>query len=407
MNNVVLAWKNIWRNPLRSGVVTAAVTLGLFSGVFSVAFMNGMGIQTVSAVISRQTAHIQLHDRAFAAEPLPARVLPDADSVVAALQSWSCVQSVAPRLSVTAMATTAKTAVGVTVKGVDVEAEKKISLIYQDIVDGGYFTSSRKNSAVIGKKLADRLGLKIKSKLVITTQAADGELTGGAFRVAGIFTTNNSTFDGTVVFVNKQDAARLIGLPGQAVHEVAVLLDDKSHVDSVATLCRTFFPHSVVQTWSELVPEVGMIESMMGQMMYIFVFVILIALSFGIVNTMLMAVLERKREFGMLMAVGMSSGRIFMMVLVETIMLSLTGGSIGMAFGGLTVLITAKSGINLGAFGEGLKAMGYNPMVYPFIDAVLFAGISCMVMIVAVAAALYPAAKAIGLNPADAVRCDT
>jgi len=407
MKLVTLSWKNIWRNPLRSGIVTAAVAFGLMSGVFSVAFMNGMGIQSVSAVISRQTAHIQLHDSAFVTEPLPGRLLQPADSVIAMAKSFTAVKAVASRISVTAMATSAKTAVGVTVKGVIPEDERRISKLPDDIVEGTYFGVTRKNCAVIGRKLADKLGIRLNSKIVLTTQDINGELTGGAFKVVGIFETINSMFDESTVFVKKKDVAGLIGVPAEDVHEVALLCTRKQVVDSVAGVLQSAFPAVSVQTWNEIVPEIGMMESLMNQMSVVFVLVILIALSFGIVNTMLMAVLERRREFGMLMAVGMSSGRIFSMVLIETVMLSLSGGVIGMATGGLVVLMTNKTGVNLGMLGTGLKAIGYDPMVYPFIGTFLFSGISGMVVATAILAALYPALKAVALNPADAVRSDT
>lgn len=150
-----------------------------------------------------------------------------------------------------------------------------------------------------------------------------------------------------------------------------------------------------------------MVKSLMLQMMYLFVMIIMLALMFGIVNTMLMVVLERRREFGMLMAVGLSRRRVFTMVLFETVTLAVTGGIAGMLLGAGSIAITRKTGIDLSALGEGLAAMGYSPMVYPAIDFSFFMLLTVMVIVAGILAAVYPAFKALALDPAAAVRSDT
>ncbi|MBN1578497.1 MAG: ABC transporter permease [Chitinispirillaceae bacterium] len=402
-----LSWKNIWRNPLRSAVVIASIALGLFCGIFATAFMNGMGRQTVDNAVTRELANIQLHEPSFVEEPLPSRVIPGADSIFAALRADTSVKAVAARTGVTAMAATAKTGAGVVVKGVDPVEERRISRLPDDIITGNWFEGNRRNAAVIGGKLAEKLAAKLKTRIVLTTQNREGELTGGAFAVVGIFETSNSTFDENTVFVKRSDLSRLIGAEGDAIHEIVLLLKRNESTDSMAAMVKNAYPGLSVRTWKEIQPEVGMMESLMRQMMYLFVLVILFALSFGIVNTMLMAVLERRREFGMLMAVGMSNRRIFSMVMIETVLLSIAGGVLGMALGEGAVAATAKTGINLSSLGKGLAAIGYSPLVYPYIDAGFFGGLCLLVIVSGIVASIYPAVKALGLNPADAVRSET
>ncbi|MBN1306887.1 MAG: ABC transporter permease [Chitinispirillaceae bacterium] len=404
---IALSWKNIWRHPLRSGVVIVSIALGLCCGIFSTAFMNGMGRQTIHDAVSRELANIQLHDPLFVEEPLPSRVIPGADSIFSALRAVASVKAAAARTRVTAMVASAKTGAGVTVKGIEPAQERLISRLPGDIVKGTWFDGARRNPVVIGSKLAQKLDAKLKTRIVLTTQTIEGDLTGGAFKVVGIFRTSNSTFDENTVFVIRSDLSRLIGAQGDAIHEIAVLLRHDGSTDSVAAALRGAYPALSVQTWKEIQPEVGMMESLMRQMMYLFVVVILFALSFGIVNTMIMAVLERRREFGMLMAVGMSNGSIFSMVMIETVLLSAAGGGIGMLLGEVAIAATAKTGINLSSLARGLTAMGYSPLVYPYIDVGFFVGLSIMVVVTGIAASIYPAVKALGLNPADAVRSET
>ncbi len=403
---LTLSWKNIWRNPMRSGVVIASIALGLFCGVFSSAFMNGMGRQTIESAIAVELGNLQLHEPAFIDESLPEYMIPDGTRLATELSGRAGVKAVAARTRITAMVASAKTGSGAVVKGVIPDDERAISTLPEAVVDGTWFEGKGKNTIVIGKKLAEKLDVKIKSRIVLTFQDIHGELTGAAFKVVGIFKTNNSTFDENTVFVKRNELSPLIGADGIAVHEVTLLLDNYSSTDSVTTSLKKELPELSVQSWKELQPEVGMMENLMKQMLYLFVVVILVALSFGIVNTMLMAVLDRKREFGMLMAVGMSRRRIFLMVMIETVLMALTGGCIGMIAGAVTIGITSNTGIDLSSIGQGLAAMGYNTMVHPFIETSFFVGLGFMVVMTGILASLYPAMKALSLNPADAVRSE-
>jgi putative ABC transport system permease protein len=404
---ITLSWKNVWRNRMRSSVVITSITLGLFGGVFSTGFMNGMARQTINDAVSIELSHIQIHEPAFAEEPLPSRTIPDAGKIAAALRTDTEIVAVAVRGKVTSMIATAKTGSGVTVKGVIPEDEKVISRLPSLVTSGSWFESGKKNEIVIGSTLAKKLDAKLKSRVVITTQTMNGNLTGGAFKIAGIFKTHNSTFDENTVFVRNTDLAQLLESSVVAIHEIALLLPRYEQSDRVASKLRLVYPSLSIETWSQIQPEIGLMEGLMTQMMYLFVIIIMIALTFGIVNTMLMAVLDRQHEFGMLMAVGMSKGRIFSMVMMETVFLAVIGGLAGMSMGGIAIALTGKTGIDLSALSEGLTAMGYNPKVYPFIDTAFFAGVTIAVVLTGIASSIYPALKALGLNPADAVRSKT
>jgi len=402
-----LSWKNVWRNPMRSGIVTASVAVGLFGGIFSTAFMNGMGRQTIDAAVSTELAHIQLHTPEFLEEPLPHKTIAHADSIIDTLESLKGINGVCGRSKVIAMVSSARTGHGVTVLGVVPKEMRKISTLPEKVFEGSWFETGKTNPVVIGKKLAEKLEVKKKSKIVLTMQTVAGSLTGGAFKVIGIFETHNSRFDENTVFVKKSDLTRLAEAPEPFIHEIAVLLNSYQSSDSMAAVLTEKVPACTVQTWKEIQPEVGMMENLLSQMMYIFVVIILIALTFGIVNTMLMAVMDRRREFGMLLAVGMSRKRIFSMVMIETVFLALTGGAAGMFLSGIAIYITGRTGINLTFLGEGLAELGYNPMVYPLIDISFFLILTCMVVATGIGASLYPAYKALSLDPAEAVRSDT
>jgi ABC-type lipoprotein release transport system permease subunit len=269
-----------------------------------------------------------------------------------------------------------------------------------------FFTDGKKNSIVVGQKLAEKLKVHIRSKIVLTFQDKDGNLVGGAFRVIGIFKSSNSMFDESNVFVQRSDLARLAAFDPNTANEIAIRLGNHQQAMPLAKDLKAKYTDLTVQSWKEISLDLAMMTDFMNQMMYIFLIIILLALGFGIVNTMLMVVLERVKELGMLMAVGMNKWRVFMMIMYETIMLSLTGGAVGMAVSALLVNYYHEKGINLSSVSKGMESFGFSAWVYPSIDNSFYFGLSFLIILTGIIASIYPARKAIKLNPADAVRTD-
>ncbi|MDD4491803.1 MAG: FtsX-like permease family protein, partial [Bacteroidales bacterium] len=156
--------------------------------------------------------------------------------------------------------------------------------------------------------------------------------------------------------------------------------------------------------WLKISPEAGYLVSAMDQYMYIFMVVILLALCFGIINTMLMVIMERVRELGMLMAIGMNKLKVFMMIMLETVFLSLTGGVLGIVGGYFVTRYFEHAGINLYFWKEAFASMGYSAMVYPVIEPGTMIIVTIMVIVTGIFSSLYPAYKALKLNPSQAIR---
>ncbi len=248
---------------------------------------------------------------------------------------------------------------------------------------------------------------RMRSKVVMQLQAMDGNLTGGAFRVSGIFETNNMMFDGRYIFVKSEDINRITGFDENQSHEIAVILNDTEKVPQVVKKLKDMSPDLEIQTWKDIQPDLAMTTDFMAAMFYVFIAIILFALGFGIVNTMLMVVLERVKELGMLMAVGMNKLKVFSMIMLETIFLSLTGAIVGMGLSWVAIRYFGKVGIDLSSmFEEGLEAVGYAAVLYPEITLDYYAGVTLLVILTGIVASAYPARKALKLNPAEATRID-
>jgi len=397
-----IAWRNIWRNRIRSLVVIAAVAVGLFAGMFIMAFFQGAINQEIDSMVQTQLSHIQFHNPAFIDDKEVNDTITNALAIVNRLKKDPNVKAASGRLITTGMIASSSTTSGVEIHGIVPEDEKLVSSISKDIIEGAYFAGIKKNEIVIGEKLAGKLGVKLHNKIVLTFQSKTGGLTAGSFRIAGIFRSRNSNFDQTTVFTRFDDLAVILGT-GAGLHEIAVALKDGQKTDAVALRLKREYPALLVQTWTELSPQMSLLSGIMDQMMYIIIGIILLALMFGIINTMLMAVLERQREFGMLMAIGMNKPRVFIMIVLESVVLTCAGIPAGILFTVITVGSLAKHGIDLSAFSQALSQYGFSNFIYPVLKQSMFVPVSLMTALTAVLSAIYPAVKALRFKPAEAI----
>jgi putative ABC transport system permease protein len=399
----LLAWKNIWRNRKRSLVIITAITFGLWGGLLADAVMMGWGESMVNTAIDRNLAHVQVHKPGYTVERDVKLYIPEGMDILRNIRSMKGVKAASGRTLAEGMAASPASTFGVQIEGIDPEKEMRVTNIDDLLVDGKYLEDKNKNPVLIGKKLADRLNLKLKSKLVLSFQAADNSLVYGAFRITGIYKSSSSAFDQSHVFILRKDLIRLLDSPG-IIHEIAVRTDSSGAVPSVSAELRKEYPDLSIETWKELSPETAAIAGAMESWSYVFVGIILMALFFGITNTMLMAVMERIQELGILMAVGMKKGKVFRMILMETIMLSVTGGVCGMIAGAFTITALSRTGVDLTAFASSLESFGASTILYPFLPAEMYMELVAMIIAAACIAATMPAWKAMRLKPSEAIR---
>jgi ABC-type lipoprotein release transport system permease subunit len=400
---ISLAWKNIWRNKRRSLIIITAIGFGLWGGLLADALMMGWGESMVNTAIDRDLAHIQLHRPGFARDRDPAQFIPEGMKVMQQIRQTPGVLAVSGRTLVDGMAASPIATFGVRITGIDPSRAEKVTAIHDLIIEGRYFGGKGRNPIVIGNKLAERLSLKCHSKVVLSFQGMDGTLVYAAFRVEGIFKSDSSLFDESHVFVRRSDLLRLLGT-APVIQEIAVRVVSSSRVAGVFAALKAAYPGLSIETWKTLSPEIAATAAAMESWSYIFVGIILMALVFGITNTMLMAVMERVQELGILIAVGMKRGKVFLMILLETLMLSLTGGVLGMLLGGASIGVLSWTGIDFSAFASSLGTFGASTTLYPYLPDEAYPALVAMIVVAASIAAALPAWKAIHLRPAAAIR---
>jgi len=397
-----LSWKNIWRNHTRSLVVITSVVLGIWAALFMVAFMNGMIRDFVNNQLNYVWSHIQIHHVQFDEERISSATIPEASILSESIKGLPFVKDLTQRAVVDALISSTTTSYGVTAKGIFPEQEKRITGMDRFVIKGSYLSPSDHHRILMGSSLARRLNVDIDSRIVLNTQDIHGNLTAGAFRVGGIFHSPDAGINETVVFLTQADLGDLLTDP-TAIHELAILTNDYKVADQWKKQIST--PASLsVKSWLQLSPTLLYTDEYTSLMLYIFSVVILIALGFGIINAMLMAVIERTAELGMLRAVGLSKRQTFSMIMTETIFLTLVGAPIGMALTAITLFFLGDYGIDLSAFAQGLELYGMSTIVHPYLPGYQYLQHSVLVMLAAVLAAVFPAIKTVQLNPVEAIR---
>ncbi len=401
---LALAWRNLWRNKLRSTIIIASIAIGLFAGIFLIAFSNGMINSRVNAVISTEISHIQLHRPGFLDNNQFGLRFDCSNITMKKLLQTPYIKAISRRIIINSMIASAEAGAGVKITGVDPNREKLVTSLHSKIINGEYLSKSGRNSVVISEHLAKKLKVRLRNKVIITVQDTDKNITGGAFRIVGIYRTDNLLFDETNIFVRNSDIARLTGIPETDSHEIAVLLQKNEDTETATQLIAEKFPHLEVKNWLQISPDAGALVGAMNQYTYIFMLIILIALCFGIINIMLMVIMERRHELGMIMAIGMSRSRVFSMVLLETVLLSATGGLLGIISGLTASASFYQRGINLYFWKEAFGELGFSAIIYPDIDLSTIFITALMIVFSGIGSALYPAFKAINLSPSQVIR---
>lgn len=401
----VIAWRNLWRSKVRSAVVIVAMAMGIWASIFLSGFSIGLNEQRTQSALETYVGFAQVHSKGWKEESSVDLFIPNVAEVENAVRNSEFFEASSARLVLTGMANSSRGSMGIQIQGVDPAADTLVNNLNDLLVEGEYLPEGgRAAYAYIGTALAEELKLQIGDRLPLTFQALDGYPAPYTFFVGGTFKTVSSTFDKMTVIVRKSDLAGYLGIDESKAHEVIIKLSDRNQARAYASNLQAQIPNVEVEAWQEISPELGYADDMMAYSLNIFISIIIFAITFGILNTMLMAILERRRELGMLQAIGMNKSRTFSLIVLETFLLGTIGAPLGIFLGHISLITSGTSGFDLSAFGDGLSSYGMDTMVYPVPVPSYYVSISFMVVTLTLLASLYPAYKALKLNPVQAIR---
>lgn len=403
--NLRLAWRNIWRNPRRTAVILTAVVIGVWSMVFLAALMRGIVSGMVQNGIDTLTGHLQIQQRDYPDDPVVDHRIEDPEKVSALLARDLPPQSHwTARVRVNAVAGNARHSAGVTLVGIDPAQEAEVSFIGASVTEGAYLQPDDLSGILIGRALADEFETRIGRKIILMSQDTSGEIASRAFHIKGIFEAEMESTEKGFVFVLLTSAQKMLQM-GHAVSEVAVMLPSHGLAEKTAAdLQRSLGSKTLlVRPWQQILPLLTAMLRLYDGFILIWFLVVFVAMGFGIVNTTLMAVFERMREFGLLKALGMRPGRIIGSILLETLLVLAMGLIIGTVLGILSCWALSFNGIDLSSLAQGAEFAGMARIIFPVMQIRDIVEANIVVLCLGLIVSLYPAVKAARFKPVEAL----
>lgn len=403
---VLIAGRNLWRNPRRTAITITGTAFAIVAYIFLFGYYDGFAEQAIETSTRYLTGHLQVERPGFRTNFAPELALERAPEVMTAVQRLPHVAGVAPRVHAQAIASSATKSEGVALIGIDPVLEPKVTFIQETIREGVALAPGRDRDVVIGRKLAEKLDVRLGEKIVLMTQAANGELATGAYRVSGIFVTESASFDGAIAYITLAAGQRLLAV-GERVSTINVRLDSRTDLDRVLPALRALVAPVGYDAvgWQKLIPAVDEMVRVLRAIRFIIMGIVFAVVIMAIVNTVFMSVTERTRELGVMMALGTRASAVVRMVLYETGATMVLASVAGHAMGLLLVTYYSRAGLDFSVFFKDYDAIpGLTGIIYPRLiwASAIVPGIGLLVA--GIAAATYPAAHAARLDPVKSLR---
>ena len=404
-----IAWRNILRNKRRSLILITSIVVGVLALVLTEGFAVGMLQQMLTNQIGADAGYMQIHQKGYQSDPTLQNSMKDPKVIVKILNAESGNLDYSERLRVYGLVSSAYNSYGVSIVGIVPSEERKITTISKYITKGSYL-SGEPGQILISESMAEKLRVGLGDKVVIMASRLDGSIGSEACRVTGMFETFNSGFDQTHVYIPIQTADQMLKADS-LVSEFVINPKNPHDLSSIDTRIRNeiaAMPGNPgkyeVLTYEQMLPLLVAQLELYRQALYLIAGIIAIALIFGIIDTMLMSVMERTHEFGVSMAIGMSNRKIFTMVMIEALYLAVIGTAIGLAasYGVMSSLL--RSGWDLSMFSASMKSLGIGSIIYPVLETSSVIQTVVIIPIVTLLGSVYPALKAIRLQPVEAIR---
>ena len=398
----MLAWRNLWRNHRRTIVMVSAITIGVWAMIFMTAMMRGMVNDMVRDGIRALPGHVQVHHPDFRDDPSILNLIPTSDSVLTAAFSQAGFDGWSSRVKVPAVISSERESRGVALIGVDPALERSLDAVGSDIAEGRNLEDVNDGGVIIGRKLADRLDTRIGKRIVLMSQDPDNEIADRGYRIVGLFEANLEQVEESFVFVAKATLQKMLRIEDQ-VTEVAVLASDYRNLEALTEQVRGLAGENVeVLPWQQLNSYLGSMLKVMDGFVLVWMIVIFLALSFGLVNTLVMAVFERVREIGLMLALGMRPSNILGQIIVESSLLLVFGLILGNVLAWASV-VPLQDGIDISAVAQGMEMFGASSVLYPELELKDMITANVVVLVLGFFASLSPAWRASRYEPIEAI----
>ena len=397
-----LSWRYLWRNYRRTSIMLLAIGVGVWAMIFMTALMRGMVDQMIADGIDALPGLVQVHHPAFRDDPsIENSIAPPGRQLLAALESPPA-EAWTGRVKVPAMISSERNTRGVTLLGVDPAGEIALGFDPASIVEGRFLEGPQDQGLVVGRKLLQRLETQRGKRVVVMSQDPENNVADRGFRIVGVFEAKLSAQEERQIYAGLATVQELLVM-GDHLSEIAVTGGDYRDVTALHGQVRDHAgPKLEVLPWTELDRYLGLMLGVMDGFVLVWIIVIFLALSFGLANTLMMAVFERVREIGLMQALGMKPSAILYQVLLESLMLLV----LGLLLGNLLAIASIqpiRDGIDLSAVAEGFEMMGVSSMLYPSLKAQDLVMANVVVIALGILTSLLPAWRASQYRPVEAI----
>lgn len=399
-----LAWRNLRRHPRRAALTIGGIAIGVAALMLAWAVFDGGNNESIDNMTGNFTGHIQIHARGYTDDPTPDHAFESDAADLGSVEATPGVLAVAPRMEAPVLLNTDANSRGVLLVGVDPDREAAVTRLSRKIVQGSYLAAGQSGRILLGSSLARALKVTLGSEIDVITQGMHGSLGSARYAVGGIYDTGNEMVDGMQAFISLNDAQALFSSDGHLT-TLALRLPDYQQSGRVVAALRRVLPVKLeVKGWEQLLPDVAQKVRFHQGVALIVMLILFVIVMIGITNTILMSVMERVREFGIMMAMGTSGRQLFAVIVLESLFIGLIGFAVGAALGAGTVSWLGVHGIDFSSQGQAVQQMqGVSTRLHPYLSIARIAIVGAAVVFVSVAAALYPAARTALMVPLEAI----
>ena len=409
MRLVRMAWRNLWRRSRRTWITAATIAFGVMLSVTFIAISDYSHSNMIVTSATMGFGNLTLEPAGYNDTPTPEKRLRDAVAARERILEWPGVKAAITRITGQAMLASATKSVGGTFIGIDPTQESPGHNIYlRALTEGSVFEGPGGSGAIVGAKMAENLNLRLGKKLVLTTTDIHDEIVSEIFRVTGIFRTGVSEVDGYVVLLPIDSVRATLHYGPREATIVSIFIDDYRKAEPMreAISAAVGNPTQTVLTWNETQADMAGLVNLDRRMHFLLQFLVALLIAAGILNTILMGVLERTREFGIMMAVGLSPAALFRLVLVESFWIGLIGILLGIVITTPWFLYMSRTGIDIRGLLHGYSAGGV--VIEPVIKFRLYKESALAILIevlsLSLLAGLYPAFKAGRIPPVESLK---
>jgi len=397
-----MAWRNVWRNTRRSSATIGAMTLALWVMLLHSGLVKGYYDRLERGVVDLEMGDIQIFAPTYQDNPSLFTTIPNSEEVTEAIENSNYPAS--PRLLGGGLGASGKFSAGVALRGIELERDRKVSLLPKMVGEGQWLNQKFPLGVVIGKKLARTLNARVGSELVVLTQAADGSMANELFDIRGILETISDATDRRGVIMLASSFRELMVFP-EGVHQIVVRRPDDIELTAATAAVRKLAPDMDVQSWRQILPTIATMLDGARASIFILYLVIYLAVGILLLNAMLMAVFERIREFGVLKAIGAGPAKVFSLIFSEAIIQMALSTALGTILALPPMWYLSEVGINLGSLG-GMSMMGMSvgSVLYSIYSVETVVPAYTALTIIVLLSVLYPALKAAWIKPIESMR---